>query len=511
MESYDVIVVGAGNGGLVAAATTAKAGLKTLVLEKHNLPGGCASSFKRGRFEFEPSLHELASVGTKEQPDLVYKIFDDLGAKVDWRYEHNMFRAIVKGTDGYDVTLNADGKDADDCIERFCDSMESAVPGCRASVRELFNLVPKCIAAQNYITEMKGHPNKLVMITKHADFMRCASHSTQEVMTALGIPKKAQNIINTYWGYLGVPTDELTASHFLNMLNAYVVNGAAMPAKRSHELSSSLAEVILNCGGDIWYNSPVTEFLYDDAGRCTGVKAGGRELHAKEVISNIIPHNVLSMSDKAKVPERDLKLANARDFGISVATIYLGMDCTMEELGVNDYTVFVMSDADPRKQYDNRKDFGLYIVNCLNKVIPESSPAGTCTLFFTMPIFGSDIPGDLAPEGYKRYKNALADKYITDYEKLMHIDIRSHIEEISVATPVTFARYLGTPDGTIYGYKLSSWDNLMSRMQAQFEDNSIPGLSYVGGHAMRGDGYSSAYVVGDMIGKRVVKRLQAAQ
>ena len=62
---YDVIVAGGGNGGLVAAATTAKAGLKTLLVEKHNIPGGSASSFRRGRFEFEPSIHELCSVGTK--------------------------------------------------------------------------------------------------------------------------------------------------------------------------------------------------------------------------------------------------------------------------------------------------------------------------------------------------------------------------------------------------------------------------------------------------------------
>ena len=58
-KQFDVIVVGAGNGGLTAAANTAKAGLKTLLLEKHNIPGGCATSFRRGRFEFEPSLHEL--------------------------------------------------------------------------------------------------------------------------------------------------------------------------------------------------------------------------------------------------------------------------------------------------------------------------------------------------------------------------------------------------------------------------------------------------------------------
>ena len=50
-KQYDVIVIGAGNGGLAAAATCAKAGLSTLLLERHNIPGGSASSFVRGSFE----------------------------------------------------------------------------------------------------------------------------------------------------------------------------------------------------------------------------------------------------------------------------------------------------------------------------------------------------------------------------------------------------------------------------------------------------------------------------
>lgn len=500
-NKFDVIVVGAGNAGLVAAATTAKNGLKTLLLEKHNLPGGCATSFRRGRFEFEPSLHELASVGTAENPDSIYKIFDELGAKVDWRYEHNTFRAIVKGKDGYDVTLKAG-------IEAFCDSMEQAVPGCRPSVHALFDLVKKNNDALAYITKMKGKPNGLTMMLKHGDFMRVASHSTEDVMKALGMPEKARNIINTYWGYLGVPTDELNAMHFLSMLNTYVVYGAAMPYKRSHELSLSLAKVILDSGGQIWYNSEVTKFLYNKEGAVQGVVANGKELYAKEVISNVIPHNVFNMSEFGKIPETDLKLANARRFGISVATVYLGLDCTMEELGIDDYTVFIMGNANPRKQYDNRERDGIYIVNCLNKVIPDSSPEGTCTMFFTIPIFGSDLPKDLKPEGYKKYKNEIAHKYITDYEKLMGISVMPHIEEISVATPVTFAHYLGTPEGTIYGYMLSGWDNLLSRISCEKDDYTIPGLSFCGGHAVRGDGYSSAYVTGDTVGKRIVQKIK---
>ena len=502
-NTFDVIVVGAGNGGLVTAATTAKAGLSTLVLEKHNLPGGCASSFRRGRFEFEPSLHELCSVGDEAHPNIVYSIFKGLGAEVDWRYEHNMLRAIVKGEDGYDVTLTAENG-----VDDFCDCMEKAVPGCRAGVRKLFDLAKGNAEATAYIYATKGHPNKIKMITKYADFMRCASHSVEEVMDALNIPKKAQNIINTYWGYLGIPTDELLAMHFLNMLNDYVNNGAAMPAQRSHELSLSLVDVIQKNGGQIWYNHEVTEFLYDDNGKIAGVVANGKKLYAKEIASNIIATNVYNMSPADKVPKRSVKLANARKIGISVATIYLGLDCTMEELGIQDYTLFIMTDADPRTQYNKRREGSLYIANCLNKVVPESSPEGTCTMFFTMPIFGDDIPADLTPEKYKKYKTDLARRFLEDYEKTMGVSIIDHIEEIEVATPVTFARYIGAPQGSIYGYATTGWDNIMARTANEARDIGIEGLNFVGGHGIRGDGYSCAYFTGDMAGKRIARKLK---
>lgn len=503
MKNFDVVVVGAGNGGLAAAATTAKAGLKTLLLEKHNLPGGSASSFVRGRFEFEPSLHELCSVGTAEKPNEIYKLFETLGARINWRYEFNTFRAILTGENGYDVKLRAG-------VEEFCDDMEKAVPGCRESVKNFFELVKKDDEALAYIYKMKGKPNPLTMVLRHADFMRTACHSVEEIEIALGMPEKARDIINTYWCYLGVPTDDLNAMHYLSMVGSYVEDGAAMPYKRSHELSLALEKAITDNGGQVWYNCEVKKFLYDND-RCVGVAlSDGTEIFAKEIISNVIPHNVYGMSD-GNVPERELRLANARSFGITFITVYLGLDCTKEELGIEDYTVFKMHCSNPREQFNRRHDEpvgAFYVVNCLNTVIPDCSPEGTSMLFFTIPLFGNELPSSLTAENYKKYKNDVAERYIKDYEKTMGIDISSHIEEIAVATPVTFARYLGTPDGEIYGYNNFGWDSVIMRTNNESKDFTVPGLSYCGGHASRGDGYSSAYLTGMSAGNAVVRKLK---
>ena len=83
MENYDAVVIGAGNGGLVSALSLSKQGLNVLLLEKHNVPGGCATSFTRGRFEFEVSLHQVNGIGSVEQPGPLRMLFDELGVMND--------------------------------------------------------------------------------------------------------------------------------------------------------------------------------------------------------------------------------------------------------------------------------------------------------------------------------------------------------------------------------------------------------------------------------------------
>ena len=64
-DTFDVIVVGAGIGGLTAAATLANRGKQVLVLDMHYEMGGCATVFHRkGKdYEFDVGLHYIGDCG----------------------------------------------------------------------------------------------------------------------------------------------------------------------------------------------------------------------------------------------------------------------------------------------------------------------------------------------------------------------------------------------------------------------------------------------------------------
>lgn len=53
MADFDITIIGGGIGGLVSAALLTRAGAKVALFESQRYPGGCCSSFHRGRFRFE--------------------------------------------------------------------------------------------------------------------------------------------------------------------------------------------------------------------------------------------------------------------------------------------------------------------------------------------------------------------------------------------------------------------------------------------------------------------------
>lgn len=507
MAKYDVVVVGAGNAGLVAALRCQKSGKKTLLIEKHNVPGGCATSFVRGRFEIEPSLHELCDYGPADNPGDVRNIMDSLGVKLEWIEVPDCYRVISKYSDGGDMDVTMPSG-----IENYIDAMERYVPGSRDKMTTLFALFQEVLDGIAYITASKGHADSKVLQAKYPNMLRTGAYSTKKVFNALKLPQRCQDILSTYWAYLGVDMEHLAFIHYAAMVHKYVSRGAYIPKHTSHELSVSMCERFRELGGDIWFNCKAEKFLFDN-GRCCGVETNMGKIDCDYVLANINPDIIYGkMMPSSLVPEREKKLSTARNsvFGGRMYTAYFCLDKSAEELGIKDYSIFLPGTSDSKVEYENimkgmkTNDYSIFL--CYNIADPGFSPEGTCVCSFTT--FGSPADwNNLREEDYFRFKNEGAEKFISSLRNKAGIDLRGHIEEMEVASPWTFCRYLGVPEGSVYGYETRDWDGMMARMMMLAKDYPIKGLRPIGTSGPRGDGYSATMICGDLMATYALKEL----
>ena len=345
-KSYDVVIIGAGNGGLAAAIRVLQGGFSCLLLEKHNLPGGFATSFKRGRFEFEASLHELNDFGSPQEPGEIRTLFRDLGVedKIDWLRIPEAYHLITTDKK-YDCEMPFG-------VDAFINKMEEYCPGSKKSVTEFFELCNEVRAAQDYSNKVNGNTDSDYMKSHFPNFIKAGSYSVNEVLDALHMPKKAQDILNAYWCYLGVDCDRLSFLHYGSMVIRYITRDAWMPKMRSHEISLAFDARIRELGGDIWYQSEAAEIRTDDQNNIVGVVlTDGTLIKTNHVIADCSPHTVFGkMMDKKSVSEKVVRATNARTFAGRGFSLFLGLNKTAEELGIKSHNYFIYDTADTVKQ-----------------------------------------------------------------------------------------------------------------------------------------------------------------
>ncbi len=496
-KAYDCVVVGAGNGGLAAAARLAVAGKHILLLEQHNIPGGFASSFRRGRFEFEVSLHQFADIGSSTNSGSVREFFEnELGIYLDWVEVPEAFRLILTDPDeALDITMPYG-------VDAFVDALEEAVPGSKDSVTKYLALCEDVLEGLAYVGKSRGNPDRKLLLTQHTNFLKTAPYTADQVAEALNIPEKARKILHAQWSYIGTPTSRTNFTIYGGMLIKFIKFGAWIPRQRSHEIALAFDARIRELGGEIQYNTRAEEILVED-GKVVGVvTSNGDRIKTEYVVSNASPTLVYNdmIQAKSEVPAIALQECNARLHGLSGFVVYLGLDAPPEKIGLHEYSYMIYRNMDTAANYESFKTPDtpeVQAVVCLNNAIPDCSPPGTSIVFLTT-LYRPEAWHDVRPQDYVALKNKIAQDLITDLEAATGASLRDHIEEFEVATPQTFARYTGTYDGGIYGYEPEPWDSLLPRMMMLTEDQHIGGLQFSGGSAFRCHGYSSSFLSGQV-------------
>jgi len=489
-KKYDVIVVGAGNGGLVAAAKLAQSGKKTLLIEKQDTPGGVAYSFLRGRFEFEISLHELCGVGSEDSPGSTRRLLNSLGVYPEWVPSKELFRVIGEYSDGgkMDVTLPAGEEEFYSALIAIDPKNERAILRLKKIAMPLFKLF-------GYLKERRGR-----LLRAAYYFIKYGAFPAKKVFLSLGLSQKIIDVLSTYWSYLGMDLNNLTFYHYITMLYGYVVDGVYLPAHTSGALSYMLLEAFLKNGGEAIFNREVTAINVED-NHVTGVSAG-EEYLAPYVIFNGNPAVAYSKLLKP-LPER--KIFTQREFSVRPFVVYLGLNRSAEQLGIKNYSVFLPGRRTPEEEFESMrsiKDNGFLISVCPSLLYPASEE-GSCILTLTT-LYSSNCWGEVGEEEYFSLKEEVAARLISRFEKETGARLRGYIEELEIATPLTFYRFASLPQGCGYGYAMTISDNVLARVMAGNEV-SIKGLSFCGGSCRYGNGYNMSQKSGYDAAEAVLK------
>ena len=504
-DKYDVIVIGGALSGLASALMLADKGRSVLVLEQHNLPGGLATSFVRGGFEFEATLHEMMSIGPAEHRLKVGKFLDDMGVKIDWLPVPEAYR-LVMPPKGIDVTIHYG-------FERVAGEVEAAVPGTRDKVLSLLELCQRVYDSVNVLSVTPM--SKLQMLRKHGDFVRTAGYSAREVVDTFGLPEKAVDILSAYWIYVGNTLDDLPFTVYAVLMADYLSVGSFVPRGFSHEMSLAMAMRAEELGAQIEYRQRVEKILVEN-GRVAGVRtARGDVIRADYVISGAYPNSVYAnmIEPAGAVPEAAFRMLNARRLSVTSCSVELILEGTPESLGIRDYSVFSGSTMDPAKIWPNmntRGPFDYLTAICLNLANPGCVPEGYTQLSITT-LPKAEPWFMVKPEEYMDAKRAFAREMIEAYNRIYGTNLFDHIVELEIIAPMTISHYAGSWNGQIYGYMHSQSDNIVARLQTAEREKFIGGLEFAGAHAISGNGMGPAITNGRKAAQNVLDDLAAKE
>lgn len=492
-REYDVVVVGAGIGGLVSGSLLAARGFDVLVVEQHSAPGGSASCFERKGYRFDVGaslFYGLVSSGTT---CFVHKVLEELGESLAVVHDPVQIHYHLPG--GREVRTHHDRA-------AFLDELIAAFPHEERGIRRFYDRVDAFFRRLNRMPfesiEDVGHlvrvatafPLGTVQLMYYSviDMARIARRYMRDPELLMFIE------IECYaWA--------LTGAAQVPFINGAIVlgdrhyGGIHYPIGGSQEIAEALVRGLRRHGGDIRLRTAVAEILVHN-GAATGIRlASGEVIRARTVVSNA----TYAQTFGALVPHEAEATAKARarvdrfETAPSFFSVFAGIDAGSVPPGLSTHHIIVEDWA------RMRDDAGTLFVSMPSLHDPSLAPTGRHVLH----AFVSHRVGLWPARGkpYREMKRAMTDRVLERLEAVIP-GLRSAVDHVEAATPRTNERYIRRPDGT-YGLLLRRSRDLMLRPQ-----NSTPirNLYCAGDSCFPGQGVTAVAASGAACARIVEKR-----
>ncbi len=502
---YDAIIIGSGLGGLSCGAYLARHGRKVLVLEKHGIPGGYATSFTRGDFTFDVGLHMINAVGTEGR---MYPVLEECGiaGKVEFIRLKDFARVIYPE---HDFVIPGGG------LDEVIASFENAFPDERRGIRVFFDHMLRIYNDQSRfaLSKMPFLLQLPLFPVLYRSFFPVANKTCAQLMDKHIRSPKLKTLLFSHWCYYGLPPSRLNLSYGVWPTMSFWMQGAYYIRGGNQPLPDAFVSVIRQHGGEILYNTKVASIKLNNQSASGVVTEQGTGYDAGIIISNASPQETFfTMLGREKVPGNLVRKTEAMEPSLSSFVVFLGLDAAFGSQLENrrDYELLVFD------SYDHDQDFrmrvngdagraGFYIV--LNSNIDKSVARNNKFVMSICQLQGYDH--------WKQYEQGYFTKNKTDYvkEKKRMADvlirraeravpnISKHIETMEIATPLTYKRYTGNYNGASYG-----WANIVKQanpLQRSPMKTPIRNLYLSSAWTFPGEGQMGVVLCGFKLGKQL--------
>jgi prolycopene isomerase len=278
-----------------------------------------------------------------------------------------------------------------------------------------------------------------------------------EVLDELFSDPLLKAVISVYWGYLGLPPTRLSFAYLAILFFAFIEFKPFHIKGGSQALSNVLINRFLSNGGTVRFNCAAKKIIVENGSVKGVITENGDHIPAKHIISNASQVSTyVQLIDPRHVPRQAQQEMRGRTLSTSAFVTFAGFDCEPSHLGITNSTTFLMATTDITDGILDRMqrldiDDDLIVLSCYDVADPDFSPNGTSQANIVTLKYGAPwlrVP----PSDYHRVKYRCGEAMLRRVDNIFP-KARKHIEELEVATPLTHMRYLGHPNGAIYGFE----------------------------------------------------------
>jgi len=469
-DQYDVIIIGAGIGGLVCGCYLARAGLKVLIVEKNSKPGGYCTSFERDGFRFDSCVHSLGSL--REEGN-IKEIFRDLNIGKQLKILRANPSSIIITPD-FIINIKNNREETIDEFKKIFSHQAKQIDSFFSFLFE-----------ENFM--------KL--------FLKLKDKTFQDLLNSYFTDERLKNLLNVFLSNIGLPPSLASALTVAMLYREFIFDGGYYPYGGMENFSYFLVEIFKYYGGEILFSNKVEKIKVKNRIAEGIIIDKDNFISTKYIVSNCDPWQIfLKLIDRKELEKKTLKKINNLLPSISAFIVYLGIDKSLNL---------------PYKEFGTSLWYFPYYTN-INKLFSKIFDGEINYIDRNLLIFSSQQNDDTkktiiimvnAPYKNKsfwdKYKNIYADKLITRCNELIP-NLISSIRFKEITTPFDLYRYTFNYKGAAYG--LAATVNQIAKTSSPYK-TFLPNLFLVGHWTSQGHGIPMVVRCGKIVANTIKRKI----